>query len=96
MQTLTSFEAEIPVKTEADTVAVVEAYPYINTLKKVVAEALVYMQAHTFPRVQAKSVTYTLSDMKSETPIDTLTDASRSGGGDTARHTVQYRGRGTC
>ena len=68
----------------------------INTLNKVVAEALVYTQPHTFPQVQAKSVTYTLSDMKAKTPVETLTDASRSDGRDTKRHTVQYRGRGTC
>ena len=69
---------------------------YTNTLNKVVGEALVYTQAHMFPQVQAKSVTYTLSDIKAETPVETLTDASRSDGTDTKRHTVQYRGRGTC
>ena len=33
-------ETEVPVKTEADTLALVEAYAYINTLNKVVAETL--------------------------------------------------------
>ena len=33
-------ETEVPVKTEADTLVVVHAYAYINTLNKVVAETL--------------------------------------------------------
>ena len=33
-------ETEVPVKTEAATLAVVEAYVYINTLNKVVADRL--------------------------------------------------------
>ena len=33
----------------------------LSTLIKVEAEALVYTQAHTFPQVQAKSVTDTLT-----------------------------------
>ena len=33
-------ETELPVKTEADTLAVVQAYAHISTLNKVVAEAL--------------------------------------------------------
>ena len=63
---------------------------YINTVNKVVAEALVYTQAHTFPQVQAKSVTYTLSDIKAETPVETLTDASRSDGRDTKLRLARY------
>ena len=78
--TLTCVETETPVKTEAVTLAVVEAYPYLDTLNKVEAEALVYTQAHTFQQVQAKSVTETRSDMEIETLVDTLTDASRVDG----------------
>ena len=94
--TLTCVEDEAPVKTKGDTNAGVDAYTVLDTLNKVKAEALVYTQPHTFPQVQAKSVTDTLTNIKAETPVETLTDASRSDGKDTKRHTVQYRGRGTC
>ena len=50
-------EAKLPVKTEADTLAGVEAYTLVDTLNDVEAEALVY---HTFPQVQAKGVLPTL------------------------------------
>ena len=49
------------VKTEGDTNAGVDAYTVLDTLNKVKAEALVYTQPHTFPQVQAKSVTDTLT-----------------------------------
>ena len=54
-------EDEAPVKTEGDTNAVVDRYTVLDTLNKVKAEALVYTQPHTFPQVQAKSVTDTLT-----------------------------------
>jgi len=43
--TLTYVEAEVPLKTECDTVAGVEAYTEVDTLNKVKAEVLVYTQA---------------------------------------------------
>ena len=57
-------EDEAPVKTEGDTNAVVDGYTVLDTLNKVKAEALVYTQLHTFPQVQAKSVTDTLTGQK--------------------------------
>ena len=45
--------------------------------KQIEAEALFYAQAYTFPLVQAKSVTETMSEMEAKTPVDALTDASR-------------------
>ena len=48
-------------KTEGDTVADVEAYININTGNDVKAKAMVYTKAYKFPKVQAKSVTDTLT-----------------------------------
>ena len=48
-------------KTEGDFVTEVEAETDINTLNEVEAKALVYTQAYTFPKVQTKSVTDTLT-----------------------------------
>ena len=48
---LTCVEAEC-FKTEAGTLAGVDAYSCLHTLNEVEAEALVYAQAHTFPQVQ--------------------------------------------
>ena len=55
-------EAKAPVKTKSTTIVAVEAYTGVDTLNEVEAEALVYTQAHTFPQVEAKSVTDTLID----------------------------------
>ena len=74
-------------KRQAATLARVEAYTVVDTLKEVEAEALVYSQAHTFLQLQAKRVTDTLSDMEGEKPVDTLTDPSRGDGRDTGRQT---------
>ena len=76
--TLTCVEDGAPVKTKVRANAWVNAYTVLDKVMKVKAQALVYTQPHTFPEVQAKSVTYTLSAIKAETPVDTLTDASRS------------------
>ena len=76
--TLTCVEDEAQVKTKVRANAWVNAYIVLDKVIKVKAQALVYTQPHTFPQVQAKSVTYTLSAIKAETPVDTLTDASRS------------------
>ena len=76
--TLTCVWDEGPVKRKSGTNAGMNTYTVLEKLIKVKAEALVFTQPHTFPQVQAKSVTYTLTDIKDETPIDTLTDASRS------------------
>ena len=76
--TLTSVKDDGPVKTKGGTNAGVNTYTVLDKLIKVKAEALVFTQPHTFPQVEAKSVTYTLSYIKAETPIDTLIDASRS------------------
>ena len=54
-------EAEAPVKTEGDTVAVQEDYTVVDTLIEVEVEVLVYAQADTFAQLQAKSVTDTLT-----------------------------------
>ena len=76
--TLTCVEDEAQVKTKVRANAWVNAYIVLDKVIKDKAQALVYTQPHTFPQVQAKSVTYTLSAIKAETPVDTLTDASRS------------------
>ena len=83
IDTLTCVEADALVKTEADTLAGVQVSTVVDTLNEVKAEALVYMGAHTFSQVQTKTVTDTLSDMETETPVDTLTNASRGAGRDT-------------
>ena len=47
--TQVSLHIEVPVKTEADTLAVVQAYEHINTRNKVVPEAhLLYADSHVF------------------------------------------------
>ena len=58
--TQTKLQTEVPVKKEADTLAVVQAYGHINTPNKVVAKALAIRRL-TFPQIQAKSVAYTLT-----------------------------------
>ena len=57
---LTCVEAKALVKT-GDTIAELEAHTYIDKLNEVEAKALVYKQAYTFPKVQAKSVADTLT-----------------------------------
>ena len=53
-------EAKALVKT-GDTIAELEAHTDIDKLNEVEAKALVYKQAYTFPKVQAKSVADTLT-----------------------------------
>ena len=81
--TLTFVVPEAPVKT-ADTLAIVKAYLCLDKLNEVEAEALVSTQAHTFSQFYAESFTNILSDMDAKTPVDTLTDASRGDGRNTA------------
>ena len=54
-------ETEEPFKLESDSVAVGEFYTVIDTLIEVAAEVLVYAQAYTFPHLQARGVTDTLT-----------------------------------
>lgn len=54
-------ETEEPFKPEGDSVAVGEYYTVIDTLIEVEAEVLVYAQGYTFPHLQARSVTDTLT-----------------------------------
>ena len=49
-------ETEVPVKTEADTLAVLEAYAYINTLNKVVEEALAIRRLTRFNKCRPKAL----------------------------------------
>lgn len=49
VDTLTCVEAEAPIKTEADTLAGVDAYTVVETLNEVEAEALVHTQVDTLP-----------------------------------------------
>ena len=93
---LTRVEVEAPVKKEADTLAGAKAFPCLETLNKVKAPALVNTQARTFRQVYAQSVTNTLSDIKAETPVETLTDGSKGDGRDAGRYNGQCRGKGTC
>ena len=81
--TLTCVKSEALVKTEAETLAGEKTYLCLETRNEVETKVLVYTRAHTFPPVKAKSVTNTLRDMEAETPVDTLTDASRVDGKDT-------------
>ena len=48
---LTRVEVEAPVKSEADTLAGVKAFPDLDTLNKVEAKAVVNTQAFTFRQV---------------------------------------------
>ena len=81
--TLTCVVAEAPVKT-ANTLAGVKAYLCLDKQNEVEGKSLVYTRAHTFPQVKVKSATNRLRDMEAETPIDTLTDAIRVDGRNTA------------
>ena len=54
-------EAEAPVKTEGDTVGRQEDYTVVKTLIVVEVDVLVYAQADTIAKLQAKSVTDTLT-----------------------------------
>ena len=49
-------EIEVPVKTEADTLAVVQAYAHIKTLNKVVAEALAIRRLTRFIKCRPKAL----------------------------------------
>ena len=49
-------ETEVPVKTEADTLAVVQAYAHINTLNKVVAKALAIRRLTRFHKCRPKAM----------------------------------------
>ena len=49
-------ETEVLVKTEADTLAVVEAYAYINTLNKVVAETLAIRRLTRFHKCRPNAL----------------------------------------
>ena len=49
-------EIEVPVKTEAHTLAVVQAYAHINTLNKVVAEPLVIRRLKRFVECRPKAL----------------------------------------
>ena len=62
--TLTCVEDEAPVKTNVRANEWMNAYTVLDKVIKVKSQALVYTQPHTFPQVQAKSVTYTLSAIK--------------------------------
>ena len=49
-------QIEVPVKTEADTLAVVQAYAHINALNKVVAEALAIRRLTSFIKCRPKAL----------------------------------------
>ena len=49
-------ETEVPVKTEADTLAIVKAYAYINTLNKVVAETLAIRRLTRFHKCRPNAL----------------------------------------
>ena len=49
-------EIEVPVKTEADTLAVVQAYAHIKTLNKVVAEPLAIRRLTRFIKCRPKAL----------------------------------------
>lgn len=54
-------DAEAPVKQKVTRVAEVQANTVVDTVNELMAKALVYTEAHTFPQVQTKSVTDTLT-----------------------------------
>ena len=47
---------EVPVKTEADTLAVLQAYAHINTLNKLVAKALAILRLTRFHKCRPKAL----------------------------------------
>ena len=49
-------QIEVPVKTEADTLAVVQAYAHINTPNKVVAKALAIRRLTRFHKCSSKAL----------------------------------------
>ena len=49
-------QTEVPIKTEADTLAVVQAYAFINTLNKVVDKALAIRRLTRFHKCRPKAL----------------------------------------
>ena len=49
-------QTKVPVKTEANTLAVLEAYAYINTLNKVAAKALAIRRLTRFYKCRPKAL----------------------------------------
>ena len=49
-------QIEVPVKTEADTLAVVQAYAHINTPNKLVAKALAIRRLTRFHKCRPKAL----------------------------------------
>ena len=54
--TQTYLQTKVPVKTEADTLAVLEAYAYINTLNKVAAKTLAIRRLTRFHKCRPKAL----------------------------------------
>ena len=71
-------EIEVPVKTKANTLAVVQAYAHINTLNKVVADHLLYAGSNVSSSAGQKRCLHTDTQLQ----IEFETRESRSVGRD--------------